>query len=57
MSDELRDQLPADLNMVDYVGAYMFPDNSRRRIQVGFTVSSQLCCSQLGWPLRMQRCC
>ena len=32
MSDEIRDQLPADLNMVDYVGAYMFPDNSRRRI-------------------------
>lgn len=35
MSDELRDQLPEDLNMVDYVGAYRFPDNSRRRIPGG----------------------
>ncbi len=41
MSDEIRDQLPADLNMVDYVGAYMFPDNSRRRIPgVIYCVSS-----------------
>ena len=32
MSDEIRDELPADLNAVDHVGAYDFPDNSRRRI-------------------------
>ena len=32
MTDELRDQLPDDLNAVDHVGAYDFPDNSRRRI-------------------------
>ena len=32
MSDELRDQLPDDLNAVDFEGAYEFPDNSRRRI-------------------------
>lgn len=32
MSDELRDQLPEDLNAVDFSGAYEFPDNSRRRI-------------------------
>ncbi|MEY3691454.1 MAG: hypothetical protein RJB57_1110, partial [Actinomycetota bacterium] len=32
MSDELRDQLPEDLNAVDFAGAYEFPDNSRRRI-------------------------
>lgn len=32
MSDELRDQLPDDLNAVDFAGAYEFPDNSRRRI-------------------------
>jgi hypothetical protein len=32
MSDEIRDQLPDDLNAVDNIGAYDFPDNSRRRI-------------------------
>jgi hypothetical protein len=30
--DELRDELPADLNAVEHGGAYRFPDNSRRRI-------------------------
>lgn len=29
---DIRDVLPADLNAVDHVGAYRFPDNSRRRI-------------------------
>ncbi len=29
---ELRDELPEDLISVGYVGAYQFPDNSRRRI-------------------------
>jgi hypothetical protein len=32
MSDDIRDQLPDDLNAVDHIGAYDFPDNSRRRI-------------------------
>lgn len=32
MTDEIRDQLPEDLNAVDHIGAYDFPDNSRRRI-------------------------
>lgn len=32
MSDEIRDELPEDLNAVDFAGAYRFPDNSRRRI-------------------------
>jgi hypothetical protein len=32
VSDEIRDQLPEDLNAVDFAGAYEFPDNSRRRI-------------------------
>ncbi|MEY3806916.1 MAG: hypothetical protein RIR69_1728, partial [Actinomycetota bacterium] len=32
MSDEIRDELPDDLNAVDHIGAYDFPDNSRRRI-------------------------
>ena len=33
MSDtaDLRDELPADLNATEFVGAYQFPDNSRRR--------------------------
>ena len=31
MTDEIRDELPDDLNPAGFVGAYMFPDNSRRR--------------------------
>jgi hypothetical protein len=30
--DALRDELPDDINAADFVGAYEFPDNSRRRI-------------------------
>jgi len=30
--DEIRDQLPADLDVTGFVGPYQFPDNSRRRI-------------------------
>lgn len=30
--DELRDELPDDLDAEGFVGAYQFPDNSRRRI-------------------------
>ena len=29
--DDVRDELPEDLNAVGYVGPYQFPDNSRRR--------------------------
>lgn len=29
--DQLRDELPDDLNASQYVGPYQFPDNSRRR--------------------------
>jgi len=35
MSDspnEIRDELPTDLNVTAFVGPYKFPDNSRRRI-------------------------
>lgn len=32
MTEEIRDQLPDDLNAVDHIGVYDFPDNSRRRI-------------------------
>jgi len=30
--DDVRDELPEDLNAAGYVGPYRFPDNSRRRI-------------------------
>ncbi len=30
--DEIRDELPDDLNVTAFVGPYKFPDNSRRRI-------------------------
>lgn len=30
--DDLRDELPDDLTPEGFVGAYLFPDNSRRRI-------------------------
>lgn len=32
MSDEIRDELPDDLNAVENAGPLQFPDNSRRRI-------------------------
>lgn len=32
MTDDIRDELPDDLNAVDHIGVYDFPDNSRRRI-------------------------
>ena len=32
-SAEIRDELPADLDVTGFVGPYTFPDNGRRRIQ------------------------
>ena len=34
---EVLDQLPADLDAAGYVGPYLFPNNSRRRIAGGST--------------------
>jgi hypothetical protein len=31
MTDDLRDELPEDLNSAGFIGPYQFPDNSRRR--------------------------
>ena len=31
MTDDVRDELPHDLNPAGFVGLYQFPDNSRRR--------------------------
>ena len=41
---EVRDVLPADLNASEFVGAYKFPDNSRRRIPgVIYLVIAAIC--------------
>jgi len=44
MSDDIRDQLPEDLNAVDFVGAYEFPDNSRRRIPAAIYAAGAVIC-------------
>jgi hypothetical protein len=42
--DEVRDELPADLDLSGFVGPYQFPDNSRRRIPgVLYLVVAALC--------------
>lgn len=50
MTDDIRDELPEDLNAVDNVAAYDFPDNSRRRIPgILYGVVALLCL--LAWQL------
>lgn len=49
MNDEIRDQLPDDLNAVDHVGAYDFPDNSRRRIPGVLYAVLALGCGAVWW--------
>jgi len=41
---ELRDELPDDLVAAGYVGAYKFPDNSRRRIPGGIYLAAAALC-------------
>jgi hypothetical protein len=42
--DELRDELPEDLDARGFVGAYQFPDNSRRRIPgVLYLITAAVC--------------
>jgi hypothetical protein len=44
MADEVRDELPSDLDVSGFVGPYKFPDNSRRRIPgVMYLVLAGLC--------------
>jgi hypothetical protein len=44
MTDDLRDELPDDLDPTGFVGPYQFPDNSRRRWPgVIYLVISALC--------------
>lgn len=49
--DEIRDELPADLNVGEFVGAYQFPDNSRRRIP-GFIYLAVAAACLVGYLLR-----
>src|SRR4051812_28818597 len=43
-SDEVRDELPQDLDVSGFVGPYQFPDNSRRRYPgVIYLVIAALC--------------
>jgi hypothetical protein len=49
--DDLRDELPDDLNASEYVGPYQFPDNSRRRIPgVMYLVIAVVCV--IVWAVR-----
>jgi hypothetical protein len=49
--DDVRDELPADLQPDEFAGAYEFPDNSRRRIPgVIYLVLAALCLvAYLAW--------
>ena len=42
--DEVRDQLPHDLDVSAFVGPYQFPDNSRRRIPAFIYVCFSVMC-------------
>jgi len=43
-SDDVRDQLPHDLDVSAFVGPYQFPDNSRRRIPALIYASFSVVC-------------
>lgn len=43
-SNEIRDELPADLDISTFVGPYQFPDNSRRRIPAVLYLSVAAVC-------------
>ena len=48
MTDDVRDELPHDLNPSGFVGPYQFPDNSRRRWPgVIYLVVAALCVDRL----------
>ena len=52
-SNEIRDQLPSDLDVSAFVGPYQFPDNSRRRIP-GYLYSGISALSLLLWLISDQ---
>lgn len=45
--DDVRDELPADLQPDEFVGAYEFPDNSRRRIPGAIYLVLAVVCAAL----------
>lgn len=49
--EELRDELPDDLNSVDYVGVYQFPGNERRRYPALLALVAGVAMAG-GWLLR-----
>lgn len=51
-ADEIRDQLPADLDVTGFVGAYQFPDNSRRRLPAAIYSLVALICLVLWFAQR-----
>src|SRR2546430_14547027 len=50
-NDEHHDELPADLDVTGYVGAYTFPNNDRRRIPAIISLVAAAGCFLL-WLLR-----
>lgn len=50
--DEIRDELPDDLNVTAFVGPYKFPDNSRRRIPGFIYLIIAVSCLALWLPRR-----
>ena len=42
--DEIRDELPEDLDAVGYVGPYTFPNNNRRRTQGALYLAVAVVC-------------
>ncbi|MEY4339168.1 MAG: hypothetical protein RLZ14_1018 [Actinomycetota bacterium] len=52
-NDDLRDELPADLNAVEHAGPYEFPDNSRRRRPAAiYAAVAVLCLAAWAWSDR-----
>ena len=45
--DEIRDELPEDLDAAGYVGPYLFPNNNRRRIPAVLYIAIGLGCIAL----------
>jgi hypothetical protein len=50
MSDEHRDELPADLDVTAFVGPYTFPNNNRRRVVGAVYLAVALACAA-AWAL------
>lgn len=45
--EEVRDQLPEDLNVSDFVGPYVFPNNNRRRVPGYLYIGIGVACAAL----------